>query len=139
MVALTPTSNKEEVYSDFLNNLTLHPIRKDVSRNVNEDAVKRSIKNILLTNYYERPFRPNFGANITKYLFEPLTPITLELIKSDIINAISNYEPRANIIDVTVSADNSDNNSISVTVIFSVINNSNPVTLITTLALDRVK
>ena len=139
MAALTPTSNKEEVYADFLNNFTLHPIKKDISRNTNEDAVKRSIKNILLTNYYERPFRPNFGANITKYLFEPLTPITLTLIKSDIINAISNYEPRANIIDVAISADNTDDNSISVTVVFSVINNSNPITLITTLALDRVR
>lgn len=139
MALLTPTSTKEEVYSDFLNDLTLHPIRKDVSRNLNEESVKRAIKNILLTNYYERPFRPKFGANITKYLFEPLTPITLSLIRSDIVNAITNYEPRANIIDVTVSADNTDDNSISVTVVFSVINNSNPVTLITTLALDRVR
>lgn len=139
MALLTPTSNKEEVYSDFLNDITLHPIRKDISRNINEDAVKRSIKNILLTNYYERPFRPKFGANITKYLFEPLTPLTLKLIKNDINSAIVNYEPRATIIDITVSSDNTDNNSISVTVIFSIINSSSPITLTTTLALDRVR
>ena len=69
MAAITPQTNTEEFYSDFQTNFTIHPIKKDLTRLVNEDSVKRSIKNILLTNYYERRFRPRFGANIRKYLF----------------------------------------------------------------------
>ena len=129
----------EEVYSDFNVNFNIHPIKEDLTRLVNEDAVLRSIKNIVQTDHYERPFRPMFGANIKKYLFEQLNPITLQLIKSQIVSALANYEPRANIIDVVVSSSSSDNNSVEITITFSTINNLRPVTTTTTLALDRVR
>jgi phage baseplate assembly protein W len=129
----------EEVYSDFNVNFNIHPIKEDLTRLVNEDAVLRSIKNIVQTDHYERPFRPMFGANIKKYLFEQLNPITLQLIKSQIVSALANYEPRANIIDVVVSSSSSDNNSVEITITFSTINNLRPVTTTITLALDRVR
>jgi phage baseplate assembly protein W len=91
-----------------------------------------------LTNHYERKFRPTFGANIRKYLFENLTPITLEVIKMDIISAIKNFESRAEIIDVIVSGAN-DNNSVNVTITFSIINSLQVTTLSTTLTMDRVR
>jgi phage baseplate assembly protein W len=129
----------DEVYSDFNVNFNIHPVKQDLTRLVNEDAVLRSIKNIVQTDHYERPFRPLFGANIKKYLFEQLTPITLQLIKSQIVSALANYEPRANIIDVVVSSSSSDNNSVEITITFSTINNLRPVTTTITLALDRVR
>lgn len=129
----------DEVYSDFNVNFNVHPVKQDLTRLVNEDAVLRSIKNIVQTDHYERPFRPLFGANIKKYLFEQLTPITLQLIKSQIVSALANYEPRANIIDVVVSSSSSDNNSVEITITFSTINNLRPVTTTITLALDRVR
>ena len=134
----TPLTNKQEIYSDFQTNFSIHPIKKDLTRLTNEDSVKRSIKNILLTNHYERRFRPTFGANIRKYLFENMTPITLEVIKMDIISAIKNFESRAEIIDVIVSGAN-DNNSVNVTITFSIINSLQVTTLSTTLTMDRVR
>ena len=138
MAAITPQTNTEEFYSDFQTNFTIHPIKKDLTRLINEDAVKRSIKNILLTNYYERRFRPRFGANIRKYLFDNITPLTIRAIESDITNAIGIYEPRANIIDITVSA-GSDDNQVDVAITFTTINRLQPVLLSATIALDRVR
>lgn len=116
----------------------MHPIKKDLTRLVNEDSVKRSIKNILLTDYYERPFRPRFGANIRKYLFENITPLTLRAIQIDITAAIATYEPRANIIEINVSAP-SDSNEVDVSVTFSTINRLQPVTVSATIGLNRVR
>ena len=138
MAVTTPKTNTEEFYSDFQTNLTIHPIKKDLTRLLNEDSVKRSIKNILLTDYYERPFRPRFGANIRKYLFENITPITLRAIQSDVTLAINTYEPRAKIIEVKVSAP-SDNNEVDISVTFSTINRLQPVTVTASIGLNRVR
>ena len=137
-MATTPKTNTEEFYSDFTNNLLIHPIKKDLTRLVNEDSVKRSIKNILLTDYYERRFRPRFGANIRKYLFETITPLTLRSIQNDIMVAIKTYEPRANVIDVKVSA-GSDNNQVDVSITFTTINNLQPAYVSATIGLTRVR
>lgn len=138
MVTKTELNKKEEVYSDFNTAFTFHPVRKDLTRILNEDAVKRSIKNIILTNHYERPFMPLFGANLRKYLFENITTITLETMKSDIVSALNNYEPRANIIDVVVSAQD-DTNSVHIAVIFSLINNLTPLLVSAVLTLGKVR
>jgi phage baseplate assembly protein W len=137
VAAITELDIKEEVYIDFQSNFTIHPIKKDLTRLTNEDAVKRSIRNILQTDYYERRFRPKFGANIRAYLFENMTPITLHAIKSAVITAIENHEPRANIIDVVVSG--GDNNAVDVTLTFSIINSLQIVSLTTSLALGKVR
>jgi phage baseplate assembly protein W len=139
MAASNLTLAKEEVYSDFNTSFAIHPIRHDMTRLTNEDAVKRSIKNILLTNRYERRFRPDFGSGLSRYLFEPLTPITLSLMKKEIEQTISTYEPRATILDVVVSAA-TDQNSVEVSITFSLINSLIPVVLTTTIsALERAR
>lgn len=138
MAVTTPKTNTEEIYSDFQTNYTVHPIKKDLTRLVNEDAVKRSIKNIILTNYYERRFRPRFGSNIRKYLFDNITPITLSAIEADVRSALKTYEPRANVINVIVSAGN-DDNSVDISITFSTINKLQPITVTATVGLDRVR
>lgn len=136
-MAYTEINKKEEVYSDMQTSFAMHPIKRDLSRITNEDAVKRSIRNILLTNYYERPFRPRFGANLTKHLFETITSVTLDIIKDEITAAINTYEPRATLLDVVVSG--TDRNEVDVSIIFSIINKSEPINFNTTIALDRVR
>lgn len=137
-MATTPRSNIEEIYSDFQTNFTMHPIKKDLTKLVNEDAVKRSIKNIVMTNFYERRFRPRFGANIRKYLFENITPLTLRAIQSDITASIETFEPRANLIDVKVSSAN-DSNEVDIAITFTTINRLQPVIVTATVGLNRVR
>lgn len=93
-----------------------------------EAAVKRSIINLMYTEPYERFFNPNIGAGLKAYLFENISQDTEYIIKEKIIEVITNYEPRANIINVSVKA-LPDQNSYNASIIFSVLNNVNPVTL----------
>lgn len=128
----------EEIYADFLPDLDIHPVRKDLLKRTNEDAIKGSIRNILMTNFYERPFRPDFGANLRRYLFENITPVVLDSMKSEIILALEKWEPRAEIISVTVSA-LEDENSVNVSLIFTPKNVYEEIPLNVTIPLDRVR
>lgn len=132
----TATAKQSELYSDFFTNLDVHPETGDLVRRVNEDAVKVSVMNIILTNKYERPFNPNFGSNIRNYLFEPITPITTQNLITAISSAIKNYEPRANLINVNVTP-YIDEQAYAVSVVFSILNISNSVTLNTILSRVR--
>jgi len=136
MALPTTTVTKKAVnYSDFRSDL-LHPAYGDLVVIQNEDAIIRSIKNILLTDYYERPFRPRFGANLKALLFENISSVTELQIKNAITNAIQNYEPRANLETVYVVA-SPDQNAYNVTIVFSVINKIDPI--IFTVILNRVR
>jgi phage baseplate assembly protein W len=131
-----PSNIQPELFSDFLNDFGLHPVKKDLVRRVNEDAVKQSIRNIILTRTGERLYNPTFGSQISSLLFELFSETTQSSLKSAIETAIRNHEPRANLIDVRAEGD-IDTNSIVVTIIFSVINKEEPVTL--QLILNRIR
>jgi phage baseplate assembly protein W len=133
---MSGTVQSQIFYSDIDTNLTVNPISEDVGRITNESAIRRSIKNLLLTDFYERPFKPDIGSNIRKLLFELITPITIELLQKSISDVINNYEPRANLIDV-ICTPYEDNNAIDVTIIFSIINREEPITM--QLSLDRIR
>ena len=126
----------ETVYSDFKTGFSVHPVKRDLVLNTNEDSVKRSIRNILLTNYYERPFQPLFGGNITALLFENFTAATLATSKQIISTAIKNHEPRAVLHDVLLSG-NPDSNELSVKIVFSTRNRAEPDVL--DIILERVR
>jgi phage baseplate assembly protein W len=123
---------QKNLYSDFLNNLNPHPNTKSLVVSKNTESVRRAIRNLILTNKYERPYNPKFGGNIRKYLFEQATPQTAFSIKEDIKQIVKNYEPRARVEDVIVSAF-PDDNAYAITIIFSVRNETNPVRLDLTL------
>lgn len=112
---------KEVVYKDFANSFAIHPITKKLSILTNADSIKQSVKNIVLTNFYERPYKPNFGANLLAQLFENMDPLTEVVIKQNIERAIENHEPRARIINLVVFPDY-DNNLLNVRIEFSVRN-----------------
>lgn len=129
-------STKFQVYSDFLNDLTPHPVVKDIVRNTNEAAVNRSIRNLLLTNRGERLYQPDVGSDLRQLLFEPMIASTGDLIRKFVRNTIAAYEPRVKVLDIEVLA-YEESNAYAVTITYIIINKQDPVQL--TVTLDRVR
>ena len=113
---------------DFARNV----VTNDVVKIEGVDAVKRSVKNLIQTNFYERPFHPELGCGVRELLFENFTPVTGIFIQRKVEEVITNYEPRARISSVTVN-EQPDRNGIDVTVYFYVMNMPNPVSVTTVL------
>lgn len=89
-------------WSDFDLDFSTHPNTGNLSMKRDADAIVRSVRYLLLTNYYERPFHPEVGSNITKQLFEPMNLQTSLNIKESIIETINNFEPRVQINEIKV-------------------------------------
>tara|TARA_R110000822_G_scaffold13811_3_gene48873 strand:- start:398 stop:799 length:402 start_codon:yes stop_codon:yes gene_type:complete len=124
------------VYSDFFTDLDKHPIRSTVLRKTNVDAVKQSLRNLMLTDKGERLFQPNLGGNIRAMLFENITAQTFLTMQEHIKDVIATHEPRADVIDVYI-AQTSQEHEVQVTIVFRVVNVQEPVTL--ELLLERVR
>ena len=133
---LSPTKKKISLNSDFRKDLLTSPVSKDVVLLKDEDAVKESIKNLILTDRGERLMQPYIGGNIRAMLFENLTPGTLKLIKDRVITTIETYEPRAQLIDVFVSGD-MDTANVSVRITFYIRNAEQPIQLDVILQRNR--
>ena len=125
-----PLSTNTRTWADLDLDFTAHPVTKDIVLKKDVEAVKRSIRNLILTNRYERPFQPDIDGGVTRHLFELATPHTIHNIESAVRNCIYNYEPRAEVLDVFVTGD-IDNNGFQVTINFRVINTPNPCLLYT--------
>lgn len=107
----------EVVYKDLPLSFIAHPVTKTVKPLTNEAAIKRAVRNLILTNNYERPYNPLFGGNIRALLFENFTRgLELEL-KDKIKNVVRIYEPRASLENVDVRA-NEDQNALFVEIVF---------------------
>ena len=106
-------------YSDFSAQFGRNRLNNDVVRLTDLDAVKRSIKNLILTDKYERLLDPRIGAGIRALLFEPMTPLVIISIRDTISNTLSAYEPRAIIDQIDVQPEY-DKQSYYVTIIFSI-------------------
>lgn len=132
----TPLEGSYTIYQDLFTKILFERDTKDASLIENEDAVKQAIINIILTNVGERLYNPTFGSEINKMLFENATPQTTSTLINLIRSAIENYEPRANLIDV-VASPLPDNNAYTVSIVFSVINKTEPVYL--EFLLNRVR
>ena len=105
----------------------------EIFKKVDAAAVKQAVKNLILTNYFEKPFQPKFGGNLRDMLFDLADDDAEEDIEERIKNAIGVFEPRAQALNVTAIA-TPDRNSIRVTVEFRVINTQETVTVTTVLA-----
>ena len=123
-------------WSDLDLDFNAHPVTKDVVTKTDVEAVKRSVRNLILTNRYERPFQPEIDGGVTRHLFQLSTPSTKLDIKTAIQVAIANFEPRVQLIDVFVGGD-LDRNGFDVTINFRVINVPEPVTI--ELFLERLR
>lgn len=132
----TVTAKKDSLYSDLFVNLDIHPGKKDLARILNEAAVKRTITNLLLTDFDERLYQPTLGGNLKYLLFEPADNETLSLMRSQIQTCIEKFEPRARIITLTLET-SEDEHQINVSLVFAMVNISKPITL--NLILNRVR
>lgn len=121
-----------KTYSDFTSDLTPHPNTEDLVVLTNESSVKRSIRNLFLTNKGERLFNPNLGSNIKKLLFEPIDEHTTKTLKTYCEEIIKNYEPRAKAVQIEVIP-NEINQSYIISVVFYIINNQTPSNMTVTL------
>jgi len=123
-------------FTDFNLLFTPHPATADITKKTDEDAVKASIRNLISTKNYERPFHPEIGCQIYSLLFENFNPITVQVMKRTIFQVIEKYEPRAQVLEVNLRA-KPDDNEINIEIIFKVINTSRPVTL--NAAISRIR
>jgi|APGre2960657444_1045066.scaffolds.fasta_scaffold333947_1 phage baseplate assembly protein W len=119
----TQTKKIPDLFSDFLDDLTPHPITKDLVRVKNDQAIKQSIKNIVFTRLGERLFQPTIGSEIANALFEPNDIILEENLKFTIRSAIAFHEPRASVISVDIFS-YSEEDRIAVNIFFSIINST---------------
>lgn len=124
------------IFSDFMTNFTKHPETDQLVRLTNSEAIKKSVRNLILTNKGERLFQPDIGCNIDSLLFEPMSPEVEDQIAAYINNALTNYEPRAMNPQVYVNG-NYDTGQYVVAIVFDIINNPKPVIL--NVVLDRVR
>jgi phage baseplate assembly protein W len=113
-----------------------HPTTGDVMKKVGNAAIARSLRNLILTNFYDRPFRSYIGSNVQRLLFENANPITAALIKDAIQEVVKNYEPRVRLTSLDLNFDN-DNNGYNVQLSYIIINRSEPA--IITLFLERIR
>ena len=130
------TTNKSKrsnrIYADLNLSFTKNPATKDVARLFDVQAIKRSVKNIILTNKFERPFDSDFGCNLRGFLFENITEPLLVIIKDRVAMAIEKYEPRVTVEDVVVT-DDQDKNGLSIMVSFLINGTEAPVSVSTFL------
>ena len=124
------------LYSDLDLSLTLHPIFHDIMPLTDTDAVINAVKNLIFSNFHERPFRPNLGSNLSNILFEPADIITIIRLKQSILEVLRKNEPRIDSIAAEV-IDDSDNNRYHVNLTFRVISRNVEVDI--TLFLSRLR
>jgi len=123
-------------FKDLDLNFTIHPVKKDINTHKNEYAIINAVKNLVLTNHYERPFQPEIGSNIRRLLFENVDAVTASQIEREIVETITNFEPRVQVSKVDVLPD-PDNNGFKVILEFFVINNPSPITI--NFFLERIR
>ena len=116
-----PEKRSNRIYKDFNLNFSRHPITGDIATLSDVDAVKRSVRNLVNTNFYERPFHPEIGSNIRASLFEPVSPIIAEMLSKHVEDLINNFEPRVELASVTAFGD-IDNNQYNITIEFYLLN-----------------
>lgn len=133
---MASTITRAKDYTDLDLDFTIHPVTKDIVKKVGPNAVGRAIRNLILTNFYERPFRSFIGSNVQKMLFENIDPITANMLQDQIRDVVLSFEPRAGVSSITVTPD-IDNNGYSVRIVFTIVNRPEP--YVTTVFLERIR
>ena len=131
--SLTNKSKKtEKVYKDLNLDFQQNTATKDIQKIENVESVKRSVRNLINLNYYEKPFHPEIGSNLRGLLFENITPQISHYMGKQIELLIKNYEPRCKMVEV-VNRPNIERNGYSVSVSFYVVNTPTPIQVETVL------
>ena len=117
---ITQITKTPDIFSDFFTNFSKHPVTKELARLRNDQSIKQSVRNLILTNYGERLFQPGIGSNIYRSLFEPNDVIAAEDIKYHIETTVRQNEPRVNLLQVDVFS-NQEKDSITINVVFAIL------------------
>ena len=120
------------IYKDLDLDFGRNTVTNDVNKLTDVEAVKRSVRNLINTNHFERPFHPELGGNVRALLFEPMTPLTALNLQRKIEEVLKNFEPRANITQILADPD-IDRNGYRLEIRFYVIGIQNPITVETFL------
>ena len=129
------TSTQKVLYTDV--DLIFSPRPSgDVFKKIEASAVKQAVKNLLMTNFMERPFNNTFGGNLNSFLFQLDTEIEVEIFRDRIFETIARNEPRATVEEVVIGL-KPNYNEVTVTVVFRVNNSIEPITLELSLARTR--
>lgn len=131
---MAQTLNK--LYADLDFSFTRTPGKNDIALSYDEMAVIRSVRYLLLTKNYERPFQSNIGSRIEQLLFEPIDYLTAQSLKTEIETVVNNFEPRVNLIQVTIY-EKSEDNAYSVSLEFYIGNNVEPTAI--NIILERTR
>ena len=115
------SKRSSRIFSDLNLDFLQNTATKDIQKIEDVDAVKRSVRNLINTNYYERPFRPSLGSNLRAMLFELYSPQMSHAISKEIDLLIKNYEPRARLVNVKTNSD-PERNGYEVSISFYVVN-----------------
>lgn len=131
-----PILSPVKLYKDLDLSFSAHPETQDVLKKVDLNAVRQSLKTLLFTVPGERLFQPEVGSGITALLFEPVDPITTEVLRQSIANTLTRLEPRLQLDNVDV-VPNEDENEYEVTLFFTIVGVSQPASL--TVTLERLR
>lgn len=123
-------------FQDLDLKFTRNPNTGDLMLRTGGNAVKQAIKNLILTDYYERPFQPGIGSGIRQMLFEPADFISERRIEDEIRSTIENFEPRAEVLNVQAKA-RFDGHGYDVAIVFNTKNSTEPITFTTFLERAR--
>jgi len=135
MANLNATNNSKRstrIYKDLDLDFGRNIVTNDVNKLTDVEAVKRSVRNLINTNHFERPFHPELGGNVRGLLFEPMTPLTALNLQRKIEEVLTNFEPRAKITQILADPD-IDRNAYRLEIKFYVIGITNPITVETFL------
>lgn len=119
-MATQQTFERKNLYKDFDISFSNNPITGDVGTKSDVNAINQSVKNLINTNYYERPFNPTFGCNIRGLLFELADPITIEDLKNAIVETLQNHEPRIQLINIFIE-DMQDQNAYHISIQYEIV------------------
>jgi phage baseplate assembly protein W len=117
-----------KTFSDIDLSFQEHPTTGDLVAKYDENAIKNSLRNLILTKHFERPFRSAIGSNINSLLFELEGPALTALLEKEIVNVIENFEPRVDVLQVDVE-NAAETNSLNATIYFKIKNTFKPIQL----------
>ena len=130
--AINNSKRATRIYKDLDLDFGRNVVTNDVNKLTDVESVKRSVRNLINTNHFERPFHPEIGGNVRALLFEPMTPLTALNLQRKVEEVLNNFEPRAKITQILADPD-IDRNSYRLEIKFYVIGVQNPITVETFL------
>lgn len=121
-----------KTFSDLNLLFTKSPVTADVTKKIDEEAIKASLRNLVSTKNFERPFHPEIGCQLYGLMFENMYPSVYQTLKKTIFDVVEKFEPRVQMLDVKIS-ETPDKNSLDVSMTFKIVNSERPVNLTTTV------